>query len=204
MRKFRWFTMCVMTAALLTACSNGSSSGTGASTAPETDASTGTETDMSSEIETGEPTEAETTTPTEAKTDAPTTEAEGAVSAYPLRQSGNSNTIELYEIAEEGADTFNAWLKVATQYDPDLTVYASDSMQDDTIAIAVTFEVSNFDGEEATLYWCYELDSNGETISVWDQSSPAETLTITEDGTYTMVFNANKALGGAIERIGSL
>lgn len=205
MGRWKMLTIAAVTAAMLAACSNGSSSaGTTEAQGTETQP---TEKAEDTTAETDAPTEEQTTSAEESSTEessAEETVAEGAVSAYPLRESGNLKSIELYEIAEEGTDTFNAWLKVATQFDPELTVYAADSLQQNTKALAVTFEVSNLDRDEVTLYWCYQLIVDGGTISVWDQSSPADTLNITEDGTYTMVFNVEQAAGGTLDSIESL
>ncbi|MBQ8821365.1 MAG: hypothetical protein IJZ82_01865 [Lachnospiraceae bacterium] len=116
---------------------------------------------------------------------------------------GNPASILLADIAEESGDAANAWIKVATAFDPELTVYDVTSMPANTIGIAVTFEVEDFDLGEATLYWCYQLKTADGTVSVWDTSSPTDTLTITEDGKYCLVFDANAALGAPIAQIES-
>ena len=83
-------------------------------------------------------------------------------------------------------------------------MYSSDSVPEGATGIVVDFTVSGMDVDEATLYWCYELVSGGETLSVWDDTSPADKLTINGDGSYRMVFDAEKALGGTIDSICSL
>ena len=120
-----------------------------------------------------------------------------------LLKMGNPASIMLADIAEETGDAANAWVKVATAFDPELTIYDVTSMPADTIGIAVTFQVSDFDLGEATLYWCYQLKTADGTVSVWDTSSPTDTITITEDGKYRLVFDANPALGGPIAQIES-
>ncbi len=124
-------------------------------------------------------------------------------SAVKMKEQGNPTEILLADIAEESGDAAHAWIKISTQYDPTLSMYSYDLIPSGTIAIAVTFTVSNFDCEKSTLYWGYQLASGGKTFAVWDGTSPADTLTVTEDGTYTIVFNANTALGGPIETIES-
>lgn len=135
----------------------------------------------------------------------PETETEKADSALiSMREQGNPLEVNLSEIAEEGADTYNAWLKISTAYDDTLSMYSVDSIAAGTKAVVVDFTVSGMDIDEAVLYWCYEITYDGNTISLWDDSSAADKLTITGDGTYRMVFDANKALGGDIESVGSL
>ena len=122
-----------------------------------------------------------------------------------LKEQGNPTTIALSDIAESSSDgDFKAWIKVSTQYDPNLSVYSYDLIPSDAEGIIVTFTVSDMDTDEATLYWCYQLETADSTVSVWDTSSPADTLTITGDGTYTMVFNARTALGAPISVVDSL
>lgn len=138
-----------------------------------------------------------TTDVTETAPQAPVT------SAVKMKEQGNPTEILLADIAEESGDAANAWIKISTQYDPTLSIYSYDLIPSGTIAIAVTFTVSNFDCGESTLYWGYQLISGGQTFAVWDGTSPADTLTVNGDGTYTIVFNANTALGGPIETIES-
>jgi uncharacterized protein YceK len=129
--------------------------------------------------------------------------SENAASAVKLTSQGNSNSVRLSEIAEQNGEDYNAWLKISTQYDPDLSMFNYDSAPADASAIIVDFSVTDFDLDESTLYWGYQLVSGGSTTSVWDTSSPADTLTVTSDGDYRIVFNADTALGGPIESIES-
>ena len=117
---------------------------------------------------------------------------------------GNPLSINLAEISELNNEAYNAWIKISTMYDPLLSMYCSDLVPAGTTGIVVDFTVSDMDVEEATLYWCYQITTGENTISVWDNSSPADKLTIKGDGSYRMVFDAEKALGGPIDAIGSL
>lgn len=128
---------------------------------------------------------------------------ETPASASTLLPQGNSTSVYLSEIAEDNPDGYNAWLKISTQFDPDLSMYSYDSAPADSVALIVDFSVSGYDLGSSTLYWGYQLISGGDTYSVWDGSSPADTLTITQDGSYRMVFDAATALGGTIETIES-
>lgn len=124
-------------------------------------------------------------------------------SAVEMKEQGNPTSIYLADIMEESGDAYAAWIKISTQFDPELSMYSYDTMASGTEAIVVDFTVTNFDESEATLYWGYQLTSSGSSYSVWDGTSVADTLTITEDGSYTIVFDAAKALGGPIESIES-
>lgn len=124
-------------------------------------------------------------------------------SAVEMKEQGNPTSIYLADIIEESGDAYAAWIKISTQFDPELSMYSYDTMASGTEAIVVDFTVSNFDESETTLYWGYQLTSGGSSYSVWDGTSAADTLTITEDGSYTIVFDAQKALGGPIESIES-
>ncbi len=170
---------CVLSSMLMISCSNqtnrSSSSASSSAASPTTD-------DTSSETESATP-----------------------VALTSLKEQGNPLSIKLADIVEESSDgTWKAWVKVSTQYDPELSVYSYDLIPANTEGIIVEFTVSGMDTDSATLYWCYQLETADETISVWDTSSPADTLTITGDGTYTMVFDAEKALGAPISVVDSL
>ena len=164
----------VLMTGILTGCGNNSGGGAQTTTAPET-------------------TVAETTTPEE-------TTAKQAAGKAMLEQ-GNPLEINLAEIVEKDS---NAWIKISTQFDPELSMYSYDSVSAGTAGIMVDFTVEDMDVDSATLYWCYQLTSGEKSISVWDTTSPAEQLTITGDGRYVMVFDANVALGGALDEIESL
>lgn len=124
--------------------------------------------------------------------------------ATAMREQGNALSINLSEIAEESDDTYNAWIKISTVYDPELSMYESDSIAAGAKGVVVDFTVSDMDIDEATLYWCYELNAGGATVSLWDDTSKAEKLTVKGDGSYRMVFDAQKAVGGTIDSVGSL
>lgn len=124
-------------------------------------------------------------------------------SAVEMKEQGNPTSIYLADIMETSNDAYAAWIKISTQFDSELSMYSYDTMATGTEAIVVEFTVKDFDETEATLYWGYQLSSGGTSFSVWDGTSPADTLTITEDGSYKIVFDAEKALGGPIETIES-
>ena len=152
---------------------------------------------------------ADSTKTTEAVTEAATkveqevtTEAEQELKS--MSEQGNPLEVNLSEIAEKSGDTYKAWLKISTVYDPELSMYNSDSVPAGTTGVEVDFEVSGMDIGESELHWCFELVSGEDTVSLWDESSPADKLTIKEDGKYRMVFDAQKALGGTLDSIGSL
>ncbi|MDD6234854.1 MAG: hypothetical protein PUB17_06725 [Lachnospiraceae bacterium] len=121
-----------------------------------------------------------------------------------MTEQGNPLEVNLAEIAEENDGEYKAWLKISTVYDELLSMYNSDSVPAGTTAIVVDMEISGMDISETTLCWCYELTTGENLISVWDDSSASDKLTVKEDGRYRMVFDAKKALGGTIDKIGSL
>jgi hypothetical protein len=131
------------------------------------------------------------------------TETEAPVSARNLLPQGNPTSINLSDIAEENSDGYNAWIKISTQYDPDLSMYSYDSLPADAVAVIVDFTVESYSETESTLYWGYQLTSAGNTYAVWDNTSPADQLTINKDDSYRIVFDASTALGGTIDTIES-
>lgn len=128
---------------------------------------------------------------------------EKPASAKNMIMQGNPSTIYFADIAEASGDTFNAWIKVSTQFDPELSVYSYDTMPAGTTAIIVDFTINDPEIEDATVYWAYSLKTASESFSVWDGTSPADTLTLEGSGTYRLVFDAEKALGAPIETIES-
>ena len=145
---------------------------------------------------------AETTAPVQ--TTAPEETVKTAASAVKLLEQGNPKKIPLMDIVEESSEDWKAWIKVSTAFDPELSVYSSDMVPANTQAIVVTFKVSNMDCGQQTMYWCYQLIGENGTVSVWNDTSPTDQLTVTGDGTYQFVFDATKALGGAIVTVESL
>lgn len=146
--------------------------------------------------------EKESTT-TKARTEAETDNKETAVGKKLLGQ-GNPKAINLVDIVEEGDTDWKAWIKVSTAFDPTLSVYTTDSISADTQAVVVTFNVSNMDCEQQDMYWCYQIITADGTVSLWDNTSAADKLTITGDGKYQFVFDATKALGAPIQTVESL
>lgn len=121
------------------------------------------------------------------------------LTAVEMVKQGNPTSINLADIAE----TDKAWIKISTQFDKDLSMYMYDTIPSGTCAIAVKFTISDFDCGESNLYWGYQLISGGETYAVWDGTSVADTLTVTDNGKYMIVFDAQKAIGGNIDTIES-
>ena len=126
---------------------------------------------------------------------------------WPLTAQGNPLAPDLNEILEEDENgTYTAWIKISTQYDPELSMYLYDNIPEGTTKIVVDFSITGFDipAGSTTAYWCYQLTAGGEGYSVWDESSPTEKLEITGDGDYTITFDAGQYLAGPIEEIQSL
>ncbi|MBE5940110.1 MAG: hypothetical protein E7266_06910 [Lachnospiraceae bacterium] len=139
----------------------------------------------------------------ETTTQAETTEGNVAASAKKLLEQGNPKKINLVDIVEGKDDDWKAWIKVSTAFDPTLSVYSTDSVPAGTQAIVVTFKVDNMDCEQQEMYWCYQLITADGTVSLWNDTSAADKLTVIGDGTYQFVFDATKALGGAIQTVES-
>lgn len=131
-------------------------------------------------------------------------EAPKAASAVRLVEQGNPKKINLVDIVEDGGDDWKAWIKISTAFDPELSVYSCDMVPENTAAVVVTFKVSNMDCTEQNMYWCYQLATADGTVSLWDNTSLADQLTVTGDGTYQFVFDATKALGAPISKVESL
>lgn len=127
-------------------------------------------------------------------------EVEPESSVKKMLDQGNPHKVVLGEIAEED----KSWIKVSTAFDETLSMYSCDSISQGVTAVVVDFEVSGLETESATVYWCYMVDANGETISLWDDTSTADRLEITEDGKYRIVFDTRKALGAPMDSIQSL
>ncbi len=125
------------------------------------------------------------------------------VSAKKMFDQGNPTTVTLGEFAESTTEGFKTWIKVSTQFDPAQSMYDSSSLPAGAKGIIADFTVEGLEAA-TTIYWNYMLVSGEDTISVWDTSSTADTLTITEDGSYRLVFNAETVLGGPIDEINSL
>ncbi len=127
-----------------------------------------------------------------------------ASSAVKLWEQGNPTSIVLADIVEESSEDWKAWIKVSTAFDPTLSVYSSDLIPQNTQAVVVTFKISNMDCGMQNMYWCYQLITADGTVSLWNDTSAADKLTIDGDGTYQFVFDANKALGAPIDKVESL
>ncbi len=145
--------------------------------------------DSSSKAATGSSDEAESSS--EAKT-----------TAVSLIRSGNPDTVPLNgdDIYME-EDTFS-YVKIATIWDPELTLYNAETFVQDSKAIAVTFEVSNMDVDPLTCYWNYMVvDADENEIACWDTKYETDDIEIMGDGTYQIVFDCSKVEGGAVAGI---
>lgn len=132
------------------------------------------------------------------------TEMPKASSASSLKEQGNPTQINLADIVEGEGDDWKAWIKISTAFDPTLSVYSYDLIPENTEGFVVDFSVKNMDCGEQTMYWCYQFKTAGGTVSLWNDTSEADQLTITGDGTYQFVFDANKAIGEPILQVESL
>lgn len=141
-----------------------------------------------------------TTAPTETPTPTPTPLPASAVS---MVKQGNPTKIYLAEIAEGKGDDCKAWIKVSTAFDPTLSVYSYDVIPENTEGFVVNFKVKDMDCGEQTMYWCYQFKTASGTVSLWNDTSAADKLTITGDGSYQFVFDAIKAIGEPILQVES-
>lgn len=136
-------------------------------------------------------------------TEGPSSEAK--TTAVSLIRTANSDTVPLNgkDIYME-KDTFS-YVKIATIWDPELTLYDAETFVQDSKAIAVTFEVSNMDVEPLTCYWNYMVvDSDENEIACWDTKYQTDDIEITGDGTYQIVFDYSKVEGGVVAGLKSL
>ena len=119
------------------------------------------------------------------------TEEEEKTTAVSMRTTGNPAEIELNN--SEGIldpKKGSSWVKIATIWDENLTIYDADSFEADSVALAVTFDVSGLDKEMQKCYWNYQvLDKEGNEVMCWDESYKTDDIEITEDGTYQMVYD---------------
>lgn len=145
-------------------------------------------------------TAAPTATPEPTATPTPTP---GPVSVRSLKEQGNPTKIYLADIVEGKGSDWKAWIKVSTAFDPTLSVYSYDLIPENTEGFVVNFKVKDLDCGEQTMYWCYQFKTASGTVAVWNNSSTADQLTITGDGTYQFVFDAMKAVGEPILQVES-
>lgn len=127
-------------------------------------------------------------------------------SAVAMKRTSNSNLIPLNNaegIYDEKKGS--SWVKIATIWDPELTLYDTESYVKDTKAIAVTFNVTGLDIKDMKCYWNYMIaDSQGNEISCWDTNYKTDDVKIEKDGTYQMVFDVSKVDGGDVAELKSL
>lgn len=126
-------------------------------------------------------------------------------SAVSFTRTSNPDTFPL-----NGKDIFmekdsSSWVKIATIWDPTLTIYDAESFVQGSKAIAATFEVSDMDVDPMTCYWNYQVvDSKGTEIQCWDTNYQTDDLEITGNGKYQMVFDYSKVEGQDVAEIQSL
>lgn len=125
-----------------------------------------------------------------------------AFAATSLTKQGNPTSFDLNSIAEEKDSKL--WIKVATAWDPKDSMYDVTSLPAGTKAIAVTFQITNFDQDKSLMYWCGSLTGNGKSSDIWDNSAPTDQMTIDSDGKYMFVFDAQKIFDGSLDSINSL
>lgn len=148
------------------------------------------------------PTETPTPEPTATSTPTPSPTPQAA-SARSLKEQGNPTKIYLADIVEGKGSDWKAWIKVSTAFDPTLSVYSYDLIPENTEGFVVNFKVKDMDCGEQTMYWCYQFKTASGTVAVWNDTSTADKLTITGDGTYQFVFDAIKAVGEPILQVES-
>ncbi len=147
------------------------------------------------------PTETPTPEPTETPTPSPTPQA---ASAYSLKEQGNPTKVYLADIVEGKGENWKAWIKISTAFDPTLSVYSCDLIKENTEGFVVNFKVQDMDCGEQTMYWCYQFKTASGIVSLWNDTSAADKLTISGDGTYQFVFDAITAVGEPILQVESL
>lgn len=122
-----------------------------------------------------------------------------------MQTTGNSAATVLSGKDIIDPETMISWVKVATIWDPELTIYSADSFAQGSKAIAVTFEVSDMDLDSMKCYWNYMVfDSEDTEISCWDENYKTDDIVIEEDGKYQMVFDYSKVEGGDVAGLKSL
>lgn len=152
------------------------------------------------------PSENSVTDTTDSSSEAASSEtAENASTAISMQTTGNSAATVLSGKDIIDPETMISWVKVATIWDPELTIYSADSFAQGSKAIAVTFEVSDMDLDSMKCYWNYMVfDSEDTEISCWDENYKTDDIVIEEDGKYQMVFDYSKVEGGDVAGLKSL
>lgn len=141
------------------------------------------------------------------------------VSSFPVNVSAKSNlaftgndaVFRLARIAD--ADGFSSlegtkhWVKVFQSYNGNekKVIFDKTSLPAETSAIAVTFEISDYDLDKAyEISWGYNMTGDDGTKVSWD--TQASGVSIDGNGTYIVIFDIEKALGTTVssDGIGSL
>lgn len=128
-----------------------------------------------------------------------------------LTFTGNDSVFRLARIADaDGLSSLEGtkhWVKVFQSYNGNekKVIFDKTSLPAETSAIAVTFEISDYDLDKAyEISWGYNMTGDDGTKVSWD--TQASGVSIDGDGTYVVIFDVEKALGTTVssEGIGSL
>lgn len=139
------------------------------------------------------------------KTTTETAEKKVETSAVAFERTVNPDTFPLNGEDVYMEDDGCSYVKIATIWDETLTIYDAETFTKDSKAIAITFEVSDYDLEPTTCYWNYMIaDSKGNEISCWDTNYQTDDIEIKGDGTYQMVYDYSKVEGQDVAEIKSL
>lgn len=128
-----------------------------------------------------------------------------------LTFTGNDSVFRLARIADaDGLSSLEGtkhWVKVFQSYNGNekKVIFDKTSLPAETSAIAVTFEISDYDLDTAyEVSWGYNMTGDNGTKVSWD--TQATGVSIDGDGTYVVIFDVEKALGTTVssDGIGSL
>lgn len=125
--------------------------------------------------------------------------------AQEMTKTGNPRVFQLNgeHVLEKAEGT--SWVKIATIWDPELTTYDAESFVAGSKAVVADFTVTGLDVDSTKCYWNYMVvDSAGQEVECWDDTYKTDEITITEDGTYRMVFDYSKVQGGDVAGLKSL
>lgn len=128
-----------------------------------------------------------------------------------LAFTGNDAVFRLARIAEDdGLSSLEGtkhWVKIFQSYNGNekKVIFDKTSLASNTSAIAVTFEISDYDLTKAyEISWGYNLTGDDGTKVSWDTQKSG--VSIDGNGTYVAIFDVEKALGTTVspDGIGSL
>lgn len=128
-----------------------------------------------------------------------------------LKFTGNDSVFRLARIADaDGLSSLEGtkhWVKIFQTYNGNekKVIFDKSSLPANTSAIAVTFEISDYDLDKSyEISWGYNLTGDDGTKVSWD--TQASGVSIDGNGTYVVIFDVEKALGTTIssDGIGSI